>query len=394
MLKRWVIVLSCLALSGVGGCVPSRAPSGSGAEGAGAKAIDVKEATYSASQAGSAAKLGTYVVRTIFQDTPLSGVHVEWRRHISDAAPAYATVSERIGTAIFRPATGAYFLTADWREDGNYTRPRKPGDRFAWFGGNPWWVTSENSEVITLLLTEVPPLPTAAPPPGTGVYGLLTLDGAPVADAGVFAYAKTGTGLKADDFQAMTRTNAKGEFALALPPNRYFLLARLRTDHSVAIGPMHKGDLLGYDPMNPLVVEQGHYAPAAIPMFKLRMEKTRAESAVLPPGTIEGRIVDHAGHPVAGAYAALYHNPKLIGMPVFLSELTGADGRFTLSVPVPGDYFLASRSGYGRPLAGSWFGAWGGSGDHSLKLKLGETRSGVEIVVARLAKDVGPLDNQ
>ncbi|MDA8417548.1 MAG: carboxypeptidase-like regulatory domain-containing protein [Desulfobacteraceae bacterium] len=348
----------------------------------------------SPSKAGSAARLGTYVVRTIWQNTPLSGAHVEWRRQLVDSTPAYAAVSERIGTAIFRPATGAYFITAEWREDGNYNRPPKPGDRFAWFGGNPWWVTSANSEVITLLMEEVPPPATVAPPKGTGVCGVVTLEGAPVDGAGVFAYSKTGTGLKADDFQAMVRTNAKGEFAFDLPPDRYFLIVRLRADHSVSVGPMHKGDLLGYDPMNPVVVKQGRYTSAAIPMLRLRMEKTRSESAVVPLGSIEGRIADRAGHPVEGAYAALYLNPKMIGIPVFLSDPTGADGRFKMLVPVPGRYFVAARSGYGRPLAGSWFGAWGGSEDHALKIKLDEVRTGVDIAVDKLLKDAKSLDEQ
>ena len=235
-------VATVLTIAWLGGCSIHRAPAGDtgrsalapALKSAGSATVPAGGGAGSGSTAWSTVKAGTYVVRTIWQNAPLSGARVEWRRHVYDAAPALSGITERIGTAIFRPATGAYYLTAEWRQDGDYARPRKPGDRFAYFGGNPWLVSSENSEVITLLLEEVPPPPPQSPPQtGTGVYGRVTLEGAPVAGAGVFAYAKTGTGLKADDFQATVRTNAKGEFALELPPDRYYLVARLRADNSV-----------------------------------------------------------------------------------------------------------------------------------------------------------------
>ncbi|MDA8098959.1 MAG: hypothetical protein M0042_04980 [Nitrospiraceae bacterium] len=336
---------------------------------------------------------GIYVVRTIWQGTPLSDVRVEWRRHIEDAVPALAGETKRIGTAIFRPESGSYFLTAEWRPDGDFARPRKHGDRFAWFGGNPWLVSSENSEVITLILEGVPESPAAPTSKRTGVFGRVTLDGAPVSGAGVFAYEKTGTGMKADDFQATVRTNEKGEFALDLPPGRYYLLARLRADNTEDIGPLHKGDLLGYDPRNPVVAEEGRSATSAIPMVRLVMLKSRAESSAFPPGTISGRIVDRFDHPVAGAFAAIYQNSKMVGMPVFISERTGEDGRFELSVPVPGSYFLCARSGYGTPAAGSWFGTWDKSLDHSIRIGSGDVDSGIEIVVDRLLRAPVPSGN-
>ena len=338
-------------------------------------------------------KPGNYVVRTVWKNAPLSTVRVEWRRRIEDAAPAFVGDTVRIGTAIFRPESGTYYLTAQWRPDNNFARPLRPGDRFAWYGRNPLTISSEISETLTLMLEEVPPPASFPPPAGTGVFGRVTLEGAPVADAAVFAYAKTGTGLKADDFQATVRTNAKGEFVLELPPDRYFLLARLRADHGVYIGPLHKGDLLGYDPVNPIVVEKGRYAASAIPMTKLRMDKSRAESSAFLPGTIEGRIIDRDRRPVPGVYAALYQNANLVGRPDFMSNTTGADGRFTLYVPVPGSFFLGARSGYGIPDAGARFGTWGGSVDHSISIKSGEVRSGIEIVVERLLQKMAPPEN-
>jgi hypothetical protein len=332
------------------------------------------------------------VVRTVWKSAPLSNVRVKWWRQVDDAAPVLSGDTVRFGTAIFRPSSGSYFLTAEWRVDGDFVRPRKPGDRFAWLGGNPLLISSEISEMVTMNLEEIPLSPSVLPE-GTGIFGRVTLAGAPVADVGVYAYSKTGSGFKGDDFQATVRTDAKGEFALELPPGRYYLLARLRGDNSVDLGPLHKEDLLGYDPENPVDVVKGRYSASAIPASRLKMVKSRAESSAFLPGTIEGRIVDRDGHPVSGAYTALYDKPGMTGRSVFRSDPTGADGRFKLSVPVPGSYFLGARSGYGSPTAGNWVGTWGGSADHSFPIKTGEVRAGVDIVVERLLQKVGHLAN-
>jgi hypothetical protein len=218
----------------------------------------------------------------------------------------------------------------------------------------------------------------------------VTLGGAPAANVGVYAYATAGSGFKGDDFSGLVRSNAKGEFTLDLPPGRYYLLARLRGDNSVDIGPLHKEDLLGYESGNPVAVVADRYTAAAIPAARLKMVKTRAESSVFQPGVIEGRIVDGKGRPVKGAYGALYDKASMTGRSVFRSDPTGLDGTFRLSVPIPGTYYLGARSGYGTPHIGAWFGAWGGNADHTIAIRSGEVRSGIEIVVERTTREVKP----
>jgi hypothetical protein len=167
----------------------------------------------------------------------------------------------------------------------------------------------------------------------------------------------------------------------------------MRTDNSIDLGPQHKGDLLGFYPGNPVVVMEGQYTATAIPVSRLKMLKSLAESSAFRPGTIEGRIVDRDGHPVSGVYAALYENPRMVDRPVVRSEPSSSDGFFQLAVPVPGRYFLGARSGYGgAPAAGSWFGIWNGSADHSIPIKTGEVRDRVEIVVDKLSQDVSHLE--
>jgi hypothetical protein len=330
---------------------------------------------------------GTYVVRTIWKGAPIPKVRVEWRHRVDDPLPHLSKQTIRFGTAQFQPPSGSYILTADWRPDGDYTRPRRPGDRFAWLGGNPLLVSSEIGGEITLVLEEVPqPLaPHVVPATGSGIVGRVMQGRLAVADAGVYAYASTDSAFKGNDFEALVRTNSSGEFTLPLPPGKYYLLARLRADNSVDLGPLHKGDLLGYAPQNPLVVEQGHFTTSIVPVVPLKMLRSLAESSAIKPVIIDGQIVDRSGQPMTGVYAALYGNPNMVDRPSFRSEPTGPDGRFQLTVLVPGEYFLAARTGYGgAPPSGGWFGKWSEKTGPAISVKTGTDRTEIKIVVDRI----------
>lgn len=58
--------------------------------------------------------------------------------------------------------------------------------------------------------------------------------------------------------------------------------------------------------------------------------------------TIRGRILDIAGAPVQGAEASLYLSADSRRPADFLSSRTGADGRYSLSVPA-GSYWIVAR---------------------------------------------------
>ncbi|MGE5188762.1 MAG: hypothetical protein ACM3NF_01760, partial [Gemmatimonadota bacterium] len=97
---------------------------------------------------------------------------------------------------------------------------------------------------------------------------------------------------------------------------------------------------------------------------------------------VEGRILGRDGKARRGVYAALYDNPELLNRPVFLSDVTGSDGRYRLPVPVPGTYYLGARDGYGgSPAPGDLYGRYEGSPDHSVTVRDGDRLTGVDIVV-------------
>jgi hypothetical protein len=57
-----------------------------------------------------------------------------------------------------------------------------------------------------------------------------------------------------------------------------------------------------------------------------------------PPATIAGRVVDKNGQPVAGARVYLERAP--VAVPD-IAQLTGRDGRFSMTAPAPGLYRVA-----------------------------------------------------
>lgn len=330
---------------------------------------------------------GVYLVRAVWQDAPLSKARIEWR--IDPSGPPVLTgTTIRFGTAQFRPQDGSYFVSAEWRSDGDYERPRRPGDRVGYLPVNPISFSSGSIGEVSLILEELAsvPLPpaTSSPPGVSGVFGRVTNGGKGLANITVFAYPKADTGFRGNDFKASVKTDKDGLFLMDLPPGKYYLLARQRSDSGVA-GPLKKGDFIGFEPGNPVIVDEGRLASSSIPATQLRMIKSSHE-ATASKGTavVEGRVVDKGGKPVVGVYAALY--PKdagVTGRPIFQSESSDVEGRFVLPVPVPGTYLLGARTGHGGvPADGTPFGSYGGTPDHSISLKSGERRTGIEIVVA------------
>ena len=336
---------------------------------------------------GTPAGPDTVAVRVTFREASLPGARVEFRRSPAEAgeSPVAAGSGNRDGTAVFDLPPGRYFLVGRWRADGDYSRPIRVGDRHAYFGGNPVFLDGRGPREIFLGLEEFasPPGSVGEPAGGTGVAGRVLTAGTPVESAIVFAYHRTESAFRDLGFAASAPTSQDGSFVLELPPGSYHLLVRKRAAGGIA-GPMRKGDLFGYYPANPVVVSTGGgYARVTIPATRLKLRNAPAYSdRSRAAAFVEGRILGSDGRPRAGVYAALYDNPDLLNRPVFLSDVTGDDGRYRLPVPVPGEYYLGARSGYGgSPAPGDLYGRYEKNAQHSLTVREGDRLSGVDITV-------------
>ncbi|GAB4239109.1 MAG: hypothetical protein OHK0028_16850 [Deltaproteobacteria bacterium] len=335
---------------------------------------------------GSAPERAVIAVRAAFREAPLPGVRVELRRSLAEPADRFvaAGTTDGSGIASLTVPPGRYFLSARWPKDGNFDRPAAPGDRTAWFGGNPVFTDRGGEKEVFLGLEEFPEPPSMAgePAAGTGVAGRVVSGGAPVEGASVFAYARTESAFRDLGFAASAPTAPDGTFVLDLPPGEYHLLVRKRASGGIA-GPMRKGDLFGYYPANPVSVGERGYRLLSIPATPLKLRNVPSYSGDSGGAAfLEGRVVGPDGKPRAGVYAALYDNPDLLNRPVFLSDVTGADGRFRLAVPVPGTYHLGARTGYGgAPAPGDLYGRYEGNAAHSVTLREGDRVTGIEITV-------------
>jgi hypothetical protein len=328
-------------------------------------------------------------VRVSWKDAPLPGARVEWRADLSPDFPREGPVStsDARGIASARIPPGRWFLSAQWRADGDYARPLSPGDRFAWFGSNPVRFPPGSSTEIFLSLAEVSPPPAARGGEGEsgGVAGVVLSDGAPIADARVYAYLRTDTAFRDPGLAASGPTGPDGAFFLDLPPGRYWLVARKRAGGGTA-GPLRKGDSFGYFPGNPVEVPGGAPARVSIPVTTLRLRNAPSWSVdARSPASIEGRILGTDGRPRRGVYAAIYDNPDLLNRPVSLSDVTGEDGRYRLAVPFPGTWYLGARSGYGgSPAPGDYYGRYEGNAEHAVTVRRDERLTGVDVTVSEV----------
>jgi hypothetical protein len=342
-------------------------------------------ATAPSGAATTPAKGKGVVVRVTWREVRLPGAVVSWFPSPRPGeVPVASGATDGEGSASFDLPPGRYFLVAQWRGDGDYARRPAPGDRYAYFGGNPVHAAPGDAREIFLVLEEVlpPPGPRGEPQGGTGVAGVVLSGGRPAEGARVFAYLRTDTAFRDPGFAASAPTGPDGSFLMDLPPGSYYILVRRREGGGVA-GPMRKGDLFGYYPGNPVSVSPGFYERISVPatLLKLRNEPSYS-GGYKAAAFVEGRILGADGKPRAGAYAALYDNPALLNRPVFLSDVTGQDGVFRLPVPVPGVYFLGARSGYGgAPLPGELYGRYEGNPDHTVTVRTGDRLTGFDIVV-------------
>lgn len=337
-----------------------------------------------APDSGVLARETAVAVRVTWLEAPLPDTRVGFLRSIGGTAVVLG-MTDKEGRASFDLPPGRYYLVAEWRRDADYARSIAPGDRYAYFGGNPVFVGREGGAREFFVGIEefaAPPAPGGEPEGGTGVAGRVISGGVPVEGAHVYAYLRTDSSFRDLGFAASVPTASDGSFVMDLPPGEYHLLARKRATGAVA-GPMRKGDLFGYYPGNPVSVRPGGYLLLSIPATVLKLRNTPSWSGQYKGvALLEGKIVGNDGKPRAGVHAALYDNPDLLNRPVFLSDATGPDGIFRLPVPVAGTYYLGARSGYGgAPGPGDLYGRFEGNAAHSVTFHEGDHLAGIVITV-------------
>jgi len=265
---------------------------------------------------------------------------------------------------------------------GQYYLFAKGKDLFTFYGRNPVSVPNEGLENVNLLLQPVNlPAPAQKAQVKGGVLGVVTEDGKTVPGAIVYVYPDLTSQFKGMGLGMSAPTDAQGLFELPLPAGTYYLVVRLRQNGGFA-GPLQAGDRFGYLPGNPLVLQENQVARVHVPLIEVPEKVERYAASMFGNTSITGKIVNAKGAPVAGSQAMLYDDPMMLNRPLYVSQKTGADGRFILSFPQGGVYYLAARDQLGgTPAPGEIYGRYQGSPDHSVRIRTGKSLENVEIVV-------------
>lgn len=302
------------------------------------------------------------------------------------AYPASATSLQGVSAyQIEAAAEGGLFRLS--LPPGQYYLLARGGGWFTYYGRNP--VTVPPAGLTNLNLPLVPttlPTPEAAAGvlanlPEGGIAGLVLHDGKPVTGATVIVYTDLTSQLKGLGLGMAPPTDENGTFAAPLPAGTYYLVARLRRDHSF-FGPLQAGDYFGYYPGNPVVVKPGEVVRLTLPLIEVPAKVEKLADSLFGQTSIRGRIVDGEGNPVAGVRALLYSDASMLNRPDHVSPPSDAEGQFILSFPEGGTYYLTARDSLGgAPSPGSLFGRYGGSPEASVRLKTGEALKDIRIVV-------------
>jgi hypothetical protein len=209
--------------------------------------------------------------------------------------------------------------------------------------------------------------------------------GVPLADARIYIYGE------GDDIYGPAQvisepTSLDGSFSLSLRPGKYLAVVRKRVSEEIA-GPVMIGDYRG-EPI-PFEVVQGTQGVSLSLTATLKVANEKAfPSRVAGDATgIGGAVQDVDGNAVEGIRVHIYDHIQMSERPKYVSERTGADGKFFVPVKRGGTYYLAARDRFGGPpQIGDLYGRFDeGTVDPSgVVVRKGELTSGVTITVQKV----------
>ncbi|MBE0500661.1 MAG: carboxypeptidase regulatory-like domain-containing protein [Desulfuromonadales bacterium] len=310
-----------------------------------------------------------------FERLPAAGVTVEAYRAGAAHFPAqpdfYAAATAADGLFQLSLPSGSYYLFA------------RGAGLYSYYGRNPVLVSGAGVTDLNLGLVQLSERKIDGVA-DDAVYGRVTQAGLPQADVMIFVYTDLTTQLKGMGYMMAGPTDEQGRFELVLPDGIYYLLARKR-QKEMTVGPLRAGDFIGYYPQNPLRVRNHRSEPVIIPMLELPEKFEQLGRGINGATSISGVIRDAGGAPVAGARVVVYEKPQLLDRPLSVSQPTGVDGRYTLSLQTGGDYYLAARNTLGgAPGPGDLYGTYDNNPDHKLQLKSGAALDGIDMIVEEM----------
>ena len=163
-------------------------------------------------------------------------------------------------------------------------------------------------------------------------------EGRPVEDAVIFIYQNINT-RRQPDF-ASPKSDKEGRFSIALPPGRYWAVARVKKDEEM--GPVPSGGRHSGEPAEIDMTEMGDFEKDFVVgdiREVARAGKKTGEDVV----RITGRILDSDSKPVRMSYAIANRRDNLSDVPDYLSGWTDETGYYVLYLP-RGKYYIGAAA--------------------------------------------------
>lgn len=290
-----------------------------------------------------------------------SGIKVRAFRSVADIAAgkavAVSTPSKPDGTYLLELPPGNYYLTAS-----DFDHQPLPGKFFCYFNGAPVQVREGAYADVGFNMIRIPKEAPPVTSQYSGIQGEISFQGKPLEHSYLYIYKTGEDGFKGPGY--IIQPVEKGTFRLRLPPGEYYLLARKRIKGG-QFGPIETGDFFNYYYGNPLRIEAGK-------VREIKLE-TVSKQVTLDSSTpfhgIRGVILGPDKKPVPGLRVFAYRHPEMTGTPDYFSSPSAADGRFALSLPDNGPFYLLARAAFGGPAEeGELYGKFADNKDHAVSL--------------------------
>lgn len=164
--------------------------------------------------------------------------------------------------------------------------------------------------------------------------------GKPVKGAYIFFYDSADTKRAVDLVSPVT--DSKGNCEKEVPPGRYWVLARLKSNASFDMGPLMIEDKFSGDPLEVEVVAGQELSLDFTVMDLLDTIKTKSKKRE-DLNKVTGKIVNEKGEALADVFAYANKHQSPLSVPDFFSAWTGPDGLFAIYLPT-GKYNLGAAT--------------------------------------------------
>lgn len=276
---------------------------------------------------------------------------------------------------------GTYFLAAVKTEAATLSEIRE-GDLFCYYGGNP--VRVEQGRIANVGFNLVWVMKDPPPEGKSGLSGVAYDENGDRLKGGAVYFYSTA----AEGFRGMpgffVPIGEDGSFRARVRKGKFFAVVRKRGTGEL-FGPTEMGDYFGYYTRNPVRIDDGEARGLRIDAVRRLALLEKFEGAAAPPQgpLLQVRVEDGAGRPVPGVRVLAYRDGAMTGHPAAVSPRSGEDGVATLTLEGEGTYYLLAREKLGGPAEGEWYGKYGGSPDHSVRVAQGGGTIFLTIAVGR-----------